>query len=344
MRQSVWQGELAARNTPAVTPPEINAQAKGSRGDHAPERQAMRVEEEPPLTSAPPAAIAPEVVVPAPPTASTSAPFSDHADLSIEKERLPPLLAGLDQGKQSICTAGADRAELLWPSGAAPQDDGRAFGERLATAARTQTGELVIYNDVYRRISYPMGDVPELYGVCTDVVVRAYRDVGIDLQALVRRARVGTGDASIDHRRTLVLQRFFARYGRSLPVTDFVEDYRPGDIVTYDRPQNHGSRAHIAIVTDAIAPSGRPMIVHNRGWGPQLEDALFVDRMTGHYRYTGTELRIVSADGARIVAGTPAGLASSSVVRAALAPSESLGARNDTSCAGKDADRICSAP
>jgi hypothetical protein len=162
-----------------------------------------------------------------------------------------------------------------------------AFGLRLAAAAESQVGQFVIYNDAYRSISYPMGDVPNLFGVCTDVIVRAYRALGLDLQTLVHEARSGRGDPNIDHRRTEVLRRFFAAHGETIPITSFAEDYRPGDIVTYHRPQNRGARAHIAMVSSVIAPSGRPMIVHNRGWGPQLEDALFVDQITGHYRYRG---------------------------------------------------------
>jgi hypothetical protein len=84
------------------------------------------------------------------------------------------------------------------------------------------------------------------------------------------------------------LRRFFAKYGTSIPVTDFVEEFQPGDIVTYRRPEGRGSQTHIAIVSDVIAPSGRPMLVHNRGWGPQLEDALFANGMTGHYRFANT--------------------------------------------------------
>jgi len=136
-----------------------------------------------------------------------------------------------------------------------------------------------------------MGDVPAMYGVCTDLVVRAYRMLGVDLQALVHAARLGTGDTSIDHRRTKTLRRFFARHGTSVPITDFPEDYRPGDIVTYHQPLGRGSQLHIAIVSDVIAASGRPMIVHNRGWGPQLEDALFYNKITGHYRYAGPALK-----------------------------------------------------
>jgi uncharacterized protein YijF (DUF1287 family) len=165
--------------------------------------------------------------------------------------------------------------------------DAGAFGVRLAQAAESQVGGLVIYNENYRSISYPMGDVPSLFGVCTDVIVRAYRALGLDLQALVHQSRAGRGDTSIDHRRTETLRRFFAKEGESVPITTFPEDYRPGDIVTYNRPHNRGARAHIAVVSSVMAPSGRLMIVHNRGRGPQLEDGLFVDEITGHYRYRG---------------------------------------------------------
>ena len=168
--------------------------------------------------------------------------------------------------------------------------DAETFGSHLAQAAERQVGSFVIYDDAYRSISYPMGDVNGLFGVCTDVIVRAYRALGLDLQVLVHQSRAGTGDRSIDHRRTEVLRRFFESEGQSLPVTSFAENYRPGDIVTYYRPQNQRTRAHIAIVSSVMAPSGRLMIVHNRGWGPQLEDALFVDEITGHYRYRGPTL------------------------------------------------------
>lgn len=168
--------------------------------------------------------------------------------------------------------------------------DAEAFGLHLAQAAERQVGNFVIYDDAYRSISYPMGDVNGMFGVCTDVIVRAYRALGLDLQVLVHQSRAGTGDRSIDHRRTEVLRRFFESEGQSLPVTSFAENYRPGDIVTYYRPQNQRTRAHIVIVSSVMAPSGRLMIVHNRGWGPQLEDALFVDEITGHYRYRGPAL------------------------------------------------------
>ena len=169
----------------------------------------------------------------------------------------------------------------------ADSSDPAAFGLKLAAAARAQAGDLVVYSARYHPMSFPMGDMPSFYGACTDVIIRAYRALGIDLQELVQRTRSGRGDPNIDHRRTETLRTFFVRQGASLPITTFPEDYKPGDIVTYHRPFSRVSNSHIAIVSDVLAPTGRPMIVHNRGWGPQLEDALFVDRITGHYRYLG---------------------------------------------------------
>lgn len=191
----------------------------------------------------------------------------------------------------TLAAARAPAIAAPMPHFSSPAD----FGRALSDAARTQLSDFVIYNPKYVRIAYPMGDVPALFGVCTDVIVRAYRALGVDLQALVQETRAGTGDRNIDHRRVEVVRRFLARHGQSLPISDFAESYLPGDIVTYHRPQNRTTTAHIAIVTDRIAPSGRPMIVHNRGWGPQLEDALFVDRITGHYRFQGLATQTRSA-------------------------------------------------
>ncbi len=167
------------------------------------------------------------------------------------------------------------------------------FGSALASAAEAQTREFVVYDDEYRVIRYPGGDVATLYGVCTDVIVRAYRALGIDLQRLVHESQVGSGDTNISHRRTEALRRFFKKSGASVAITDFAEDYLPGDVVTYHRPQNYGSNDHIAIVSNVTGPSGRPMIVHNRGFGPQVEDALFVNEMTGHFRYSGPAMRAI---------------------------------------------------
>ncbi len=203
----------------------------------------------------------------------------------------PPLpgLAAIDRSEPPICLAKPARPAIAAspPHGTPGSGQPEEFGLALATAARRQLDEFVIYNARYQRISYPMGDVSPMFGVCTDVVVRAYRELGIDLQALIYKTRSGTGDRNIDHRRVTVMSRFLSRHGEKLPISDMPEDYQPGDIVTYYRPQNRSSTTHIAIVSDVVAPSGRLMIVHNRGWGPQLEDALFVDKITGHFRFRG---------------------------------------------------------
>jgi uncharacterized protein YijF (DUF1287 family) len=123
--------------------------------------------------------------------------------------------------------------------------------------------------------------------VCTDVVVRAYRALGIDLQVLVHKAGAGAGDTNIDHRRVEVLRRFFGRAGTSLPITSNPADYKPGDLVTYYMPNGWLSKTHIAIVAAEKTPLGVPLVVHNRGWGVQAEDWLFAEKITGHFRYSG---------------------------------------------------------
>jgi hypothetical protein len=169
------------------------------------------------------------------------------------------------------------------------------FGEKLAAAAFEQTRKDVTYDPRYIRIAYPMGDVPEHMGVCTDVIVRAYRVLGIDLQELVQKARSGTGDTNIDHRRVLVLRKFLEQHGQSLPVTPFPENYKPGDLVTYFKPYGRTSKFHIVVVSDRLTPDGRPLVIHNRGYGAKLEDALFKERITGHYRFEGLGLDQVAA-------------------------------------------------
>jgi uncharacterized protein YijF (DUF1287 family) len=201
-------------------------------------------------------------------------------DRSITAQDLP---GGLDASGLSQCRIEpTPPMPITWTPG-----DAESFGLALAAAARNQLKDFVIYNDRYTRLRYPMGDVHPMYGVCTDVIIRAYRALGLDLQELVQKTKSGSGDPNIDHRRVDTLRKFFSRFGESLPISTFAEDYKAGDIVTYWRPQNRHSRTHIAIVSDMTGPSGRPLIIHNRGWGPQQEDGLFVDEITGHYRFSG---------------------------------------------------------
>jgi uncharacterized protein len=166
--------------------------------------------------------------------------------------------------------------------------------QRLVAAAVAQTKTTVSYDGTYRQIDYPGGDVPETVGVCTDVIVRAYRKLGIDLQVKVhedmklafdsypRLWGLRAPDPSIDHRRVPNLQTFFRRAGAELPISHEVTAYRAGDVVTWRLP---GNLPHIGIVTDRTSRDGVPMVVHNIGRGPEVEDVLFAYPITGHYRY-----------------------------------------------------------
>ncbi len=160
-----------------------------------------------------------------------------------------------------------------------------SFAMQLVAAARQQRAVLAIYDPSYRKLDYPMGDVPWYIGVCTDVVVRAYRKLGIDLQQLVHQSRLGSGDRNIDHRRVRVLKKFFARKGTRLKVSDNPKDYKPGDLVTYYLPRGTFSKTHIAIVSDRTTAAGVPLVIHNIGYGVSEEDWLFGSKITGHYRY-----------------------------------------------------------
>ncbi len=182
------------------------------------------------------------------------------------------------------------------PTYAQQTPTGTAAAQRLVAAALARTRHAVTYDGAYRRIPYPGGDVSARTGVCTDVVIRAYRaGLGIDLQRRVhedmRRAfarypkiwGLRRPDPNIDHRRVPNLRIFLTRHGRKLAVTRNPDDYRPGDLVTWTVS---GNLPHIGIVTDRrSADDRRPLIVHNIGRGPRLEDMLFEFPITGHYRY-----------------------------------------------------------
>jgi len=170
---------------------------------------------------------------------------------------------------------------------------------RVIAAAIDRTTRSVTYDGSYRAISYPNGDVPDDVGVCTDLVVRAYRAVDLDLQALVHKDMqlafddypdlwgLTRPDPNIDHRRVPNLQAFFRRNGESLPVTRNPADFAPGDLVTWMLP---GNLPHVGLVTDRRTSDGdRPLIVHNIGRGPVLEDMLLRFQITGHYRYPENE-------------------------------------------------------
>ena len=172
-----------------------------------------------------------------------------------------------------------------------------SFANKLSNAAIAIIDSEVKYTPDYISIKYPMGDVPTKTGVCTDVVIRAYRKLGIDLQKEVhedlkvnfslypnlKKWGLKKPDTNIDHRRVPNLEVFFTRKGEKLLVTDNPKDYKPGEIVTW---MINGKLPHIGIITHKKSPDGkRLMIVHNVGNGQVSEDCLFEWDIVGHFKY-----------------------------------------------------------
>ena len=181
----------------------------------------------------------------------------------------------------------------------------QSFGYALSNAAVERTKQRVRYDGSYVKIGYPWGDVPKSIGVCTDVVIRSYRRLGIDLQQEVHKDiskdfyaypnltkwGLEKPDPNIDHRRVYNLQAFFKRHKAELPRSRNPRDYKPGDLVTW---MVGPTFPHIGVVVNkpSKADPNRFMIAHNVGAGPVIEDILFRFPMTGHYRYTPQHRKI----------------------------------------------------
>lgn len=173
--------------------------------------------------------------------------------------------------------------------------NGLTIANPLVEAAKDRLKHVVIYDGSYQSIAYPMGDVAANKGVCTDVIIRSYRALGVDLQQLLHEDMnkhfalypkiwgLSKPDSNIDHRRVPNLEVFFERFGVVLPSSQNPQDYQPGDIVSWRLSGNN--RPHIGIVSDQKAASGSYEIIHNIGWGVKSEDMLFKHPITGHYRY-----------------------------------------------------------
>ena len=174
------------------------------------------------------------------------------------------------------------------------------FNHDIVNALIHRTTQQVTYDGAYHRLEYPGGDVPANIGVCTDVIIRSYRQLGIDLQKLVHEDMQANfraypskriwgltkPDKNIDHRRVPNLQVYFERHAQVLTKSLNAADYKTGDIVTWMLP---GNLPHIGMVVNQIAQdSGHPLIVHNIGRGPEMSDMLFAHTITGHYRFVPT--------------------------------------------------------
>jgi uncharacterized protein len=170
-----------------------------------------------------------------------------------------------------------------------------SFPDKLSNAALELTKQIVDYDPSYFTIAYPNGDIPNNKGVCTDVIIRAYRKLEIDLQKEVHEDMkanfskypkiwgLSNTDKNIDHRRVPNLMVFFSRHGLVKPITNNASDYVPGDIICWNLG---GEITHIGLVVNRKSADGkRNLIVHNIGGGQVLADCLFDFKIIGHYQY-----------------------------------------------------------
>lgn len=175
-------------------------------------------------------------------------------------------------------------------------DSGADAGlEAIVSSARERTLAEVRYDPKYVRLSYPGGDVPADTGVCTDVVIRTFRnafafdfqkavheDMKLNFSAYPKSWGLSKPDKNIDHRRVPNLETFLRRQDAAVPITSNPEDYLPGDIVSW---RLGGRIAHIGIVSDKKMSDGTPLVIHNIGQGPVEENILWIPEMTGHFRF-----------------------------------------------------------
>lgn len=164
----------------------------------------------------------------------------------------------------------------------------------LVEAARNQIGKTLRYDPSYQAIAYPSGDVPIDRGVCTDVIIRAFRSAyNFDLQKYIHEDMenhfseypqiwgLSHPDKNIDHRRVPNLQAYFKRKGWELPLPDQLSEFETGDLVTCTVPPN---LPHIMIVSDRRNRDNIPLVIHNIGSGAKEDDILSEYPLTGHYR------------------------------------------------------------
>ncbi len=203
--------------------------------------------------------------------------FLAPASLSLAGEVIPAAITGSPQTELQL------------------NDTKLSASDRIVAKARERTYASVRYDPRYVKLSYPFGDVDEDTGVCTDVVIRTYRNAfGFDFQKAVHEDikanfsaypnhwGLSGPDKNIDHRRVPNLETYLKRQGAAVPITKNAEDYRPGDIVSW---RLGGRVAHIGIISDRKSPGGTPLVIHNIGQGPVEDNILWVPNMTGHFRF-----------------------------------------------------------
>jgi len=163
------------------------------------------------------------------------------------------------------------------------------LAKQIVKAANFRATQKVRYDPKYVVLEYPGGDVPANTGVCTDVVIRSLRAVGIDLQQKVhedmkhnfssypKKWGLKRADKNIDHRRVPNLQTYFKRQGLEIkPAANGDRDFQPGDIIAWDL--NDKGLTHVGIVVS------EDTFVHNIGSGPVTSKGINSWTILGHYR------------------------------------------------------------
>jgi hypothetical protein len=200
----------------------------------------------------------------------------------------------LDAGRSSLNDDGRTAPAADSEASKKIPDRASSKNRAVAVAARNQIGVTIRYDASYQVIKYPDGDVTADRGACTDVVIRALRARGIDLQERVhqdmtrdfsaypRRWRLDHPDSNIDHRRVPNLQVYFRRADKDLPITKKPLDYQPGDIVAWRIDKG----THVGVVSAQRSVDGqRFCVIHNIGRGVEVNDRLFAWKIIGHYRW-----------------------------------------------------------
>ncbi|WP_296247149.1 DUF1287 domain-containing protein [uncultured Stenotrophomonas sp.] len=192
------------------------------------------------------------------------------------------------------CRPQPNGSETSLPSQAANEAPPQVISPALVAAARAQIGVTTRYDPAYFSLTYPNGDPPLDRGVCTDVVIRALRMQGVDLQQRIHEDMRGDfaaypqlwglsrTDRNIDHRRVPNQMRWFQRQGWELPISTVADDYAAGDIVAWKL--NGNGLLHVGIVSDQRLYDGTPLVLHNIAQGTQEQDLLFRHTIIGHYR------------------------------------------------------------
>jgi uncharacterized protein YijF (DUF1287 family) len=196
--------------------------------------------------------------------------------------------ATLDVGRIHVALRPGDRSELAPLLVEARTTEGRAGHDRdddgipdpldLLIGGKKEVLNAEAYTpeaEDYIALKYPMGDVPRTIGVCTDVIVRAVRNSGLDLQQAlhedIQRAKraypmvKGNGDANIDQRRVGTLLPYFLRHWErhGAKLDDPADPLRPGDVILMDTFPNRAGPDHIGILSDQVDDQGLPLVINN---------------------------------------------------------------------------------